>query len=57
MQAARALGICFGDCEAAHSPFACHLDESDAATAQDVEIDAEFTLDLADAATEEVLNS
>lgn len=32
-------------------------DDREVATAQDVEADAEFVLDLADAATEEALNS
>ena len=39
----------------AESPFACRLEAPDAATASEVELDAEFTLDLADAATEEAL--
>jgi len=55
VQAARALGISFGDCEAGLSPFACSVDSADVQTAEDVEMDAEFTLDLADAATEEAL--
>jgi 6-phosphofructokinase 1 len=54
VQAARALGISFGDCDAGHSPFACYA-ASDAATAHDIENDAEFTLDLAEAAAEEAL--
>ena len=55
VQAARALGISFGDCVAGLSPFACSVDSADVQTAEDVEMDAEFTLDLADAATEEAL--
>ena len=55
VQAARALGISFGDCEAGISPFANSVITDDVQTAEDVEMDAEFTLDLADAATEEAL--
>jgi 6-phosphofructokinase 1 len=57
VQAARALGISFGDCESGFSPFACHAepDAADIASAHDVENDAEFTLDLAEAAAEEAL--
>jgi 6-phosphofructokinase len=55
VQAARALGISFGDCVGELSPFACHVEAPEAATAEEVEADAEFTLDLADAATEEAL--
>ena len=71
VQSARALGISFGDCLANESPFAKRvaevqdseseselefvLEQSDAATAEEVEIDAEFTLDLAEAAAEEAL--
>jgi 6-phosphofructokinase 1 len=55
VQAARALGISFGDCESGFSPFACFADASDAVTAHDVENNAEFTLDLAEAAAEEAL--
>jgi 6-phosphofructokinase 1 len=57
VQAARALGISFGDCDAGVSPFACHAAVDDAATAHDVENDAEFTLDLAEAAAEEALDA
>jgi hypothetical protein len=56
VQAARALGISFGDCDAAASPFACRLDTPEAATAEEVALDAELALDLADAATEEALS-
>ena len=55
VQAARALGISFGDCEAGVSPFVSSVMADDVQTAEDVEMDAEFTLDLADAATEEAL--
>jgi 6-phosphofructokinase 1 len=57
VQAARALGICFGDCDTGQSPFAALVAASDAATADEVELDAEFALDMADAATEEALES
>jgi hypothetical protein len=55
VQAARALGISFGDCAAGSSPFFFQVEAPEAATAEEVELDAEFTLDLADAATEEAL--
>jgi 6-phosphofructokinase 1 len=55
VQTARALGISFGDCAAGESPFAWCVEEAAAATAEDVELDAEFTLDLADAAADEAL--
>jgi 6-phosphofructokinase 1 len=57
VQAARALGVCFGDQLADESPFACHIavEATEAATAAEVEVDAEFTLDLAEAAAEEAL--
>lgn len=55
VQAARALGISFGDCASGSSPFSFQVEAPDAATAEEVELDAEFTLDLADAATEEAL--
>ena len=55
MQAARALGISFGDCASGESPFACSIDAPHAATAEEVELNAEFALDLADAAAEEAL--
>jgi 6-phosphofructokinase 1 len=57
VQAARALGICFGDCDTGQSPFAPLVAAPDAATADEVELDAEFALDMADAATEEALES
>jgi hypothetical protein len=55
VQAARALGISFGDCEAGQSPFACRIEVADVATAEDVEMGADFVLDVAEAATEEAL--
>ena len=55
VQAARALGISFGDCADSASPFFCRVETPEAATAEEVELDAEFTLDLADAAAEEAL--
>ena len=60
VQAARALGISFGDRPADHSPFvnvqgSVDVAAPSAATAAEVELDAEFTLDIADAAAEEAL--
>ncbi|MBX3426531.1 MAG: 6-phosphofructokinase [Pirellulales bacterium] len=59
VQAARAMGISFGDCPADESPFACPnwllADEGEAATADEVEADVEFTLDLCEAAADEAL--
>ena len=55
VQAARALGVSFGDCKADESPFAFKSDAEDVATASDIEVDADFTLDIAEAATEEAL--
>ncbi len=59
VQAARALGISFGDCPADESPFTAfagirEFEEVD--TADDVATDAEFVLDLAEAAAEEALS-
>lgn len=53
--AARALGVSFGDCPADESPFTASIESPEAATADEVELDAEFTLDIAEAATEEAL--
>jgi 6-phosphofructokinase 1 len=53
VQAARALGICFGHASKAASPFVARI--GIVATADDVELDAEFTLDLAESAAEEAL--
>lgn len=56
IQAARALGISFGDCKADASPFAFKMPEAeDISSAHDVELDADFTLDMAEAAAEEAL--
>lgn len=60
VQAARALGISFGDRPAADSPFTAagevlELADDDAATAADVEVDAEFALEMAEAGAEEAL--
>lgn len=57
VQSARALGISFGDCEAGESPFLCSGKAIPAATAEEVEADAEFILDLAEAAAEEALEA
>ncbi len=53
VQAARALGISFGDCSNSLSPFACDLDEVE--TLADLEQSAEFTLEMAESATAEAL--
>jgi ATP-dependent phosphofructokinase / diphosphate-dependent phosphofructokinase len=55
VQAARALGIGFGDCPADVSPFAWHGEDDEPVTADEVALDAEFTLEMAEAATEEAL--
>jgi ATP-dependent phosphofructokinase / diphosphate-dependent phosphofructokinase len=57
VQSARALGISFGDCEAGESPFLCSGKALPAATAEEVEEDADFILDLAEAAAEEALEA
>jgi 6-phosphofructokinase 1 len=57
VQSARALGISFGDCDVAQSPFACRREPSGAVTSHEVEVDAELALDMADAATEEALQN
>ena len=56
VQAARAMGISFGDCPADENPFSMIVESPEAASADEVELDAEFTLDLAEAATEEALS-
>ena len=56
VQAARALGISFGDRPADESPFGTRIESPEVATADDVELDAEFTLDVAEAAAEEALS-
>ncbi|QDS97923.1 6-phosphofructokinase [Adhaeretor mobilis] len=62
VQAARALGISFGDRPVSLSPFTSNLEAAeqlvdgyDAATADDIEMDAEFVLEMAEAAAEEAL--
>jgi len=56
VQAARALGVSFGDQIADESPFAMQVETTKAATADEVELDADFVLDLAEAGTEEALS-
>ncbi len=56
MQAARALGVSFGDQGVDESPFAMRIETAEASTADEVELDAEFVLDLAEAAAEEALS-
>lgn len=56
VQAAQALGISFGDCAEVASPFSWPGGAEGVATSSDVETDAEFTLDLAEAAAEEALS-
>jgi hypothetical protein len=53
VQAARALGISFGDCVRDENPFL--IEPVEIATSADVELDAEFTLDVAESAAEEAL--
>lgn len=59
VQAARALGISFGDIPVDESPFTPRdegfLDEDEVYNSDDVELDMEFTIELAEAATEEAL--
>lgn len=55
VQAARALGVSFGDCKADESPFAYKAETAEITTATDIEVDADFTIDIAEAATEEAL--
>ncbi len=55
VQAARALGVSFGDGRA-DDTFSFHLESAEIATSNDVELDAEFTLDIAEAAAEEALS-
>ncbi len=56
VKSARALGVSFGDHPADESPFAFCIDPEEITTAQDVELDADFTIDLAEAAAEEALS-
>ena len=53
VQAARAMGICFGHAAKVASPFLACV--GTVATYADVELDAEFALDLAESAAEEAL--
>ncbi len=61
VQAARGLGVCFGDRSSDKNPFGVRRsDRSNTAnaeveTAAGIEADADFTLDIAEAATEEAL--
>ncbi len=62
VQAARGLGVCFGDRSTDKNPFGVRKQprtaevQEEITTSEDVEIDAEFTLDIAEAATEEALS-
>jgi len=56
VQAARALGVSFGDQGSDESPFAMRIETPETCTADEVELDADFVLDLAEAATEEALS-
>lgn len=53
VQAARALGICFGDTSVGTHPFVARIGQ--VVHCNDVVLDAEFALDLAESATEEAL--
>lgn len=53
VQAARALGICFGDACERSSPFVAHIGQVE--HCNDVILDADFALELAESATEEAL--
>ena len=66
VQAARGLGVCFGDRSTDKNPFGVRKQPrteetsidafDDTQTSADIEIDAEFTLDIAEAAAEEALS-
>jgi len=62
VQAARGLGVCFGDRSSDKNPFGIRKQPrseellDDVETSADIEIDADFTLDIAEAATEEALS-
>ena len=62
VQAARGLGVCFGDRSTDKNPFGIRkqsrMEEilEDVETSADIEIDADFTLDIAEAATEEAIS-
>ena len=61
VQAARGLGVCFGDRASDKNPFGVRkrkrteMSIDDVDTAAEIEADAEFTLDMAEAAAEEAL--
>ena len=55
IQAARALGVSFGDGQAEDNPFTFSTEQAEFSSSEDVELDAELTLDLVEAATEEAL--
>ncbi|MCH2115362.1 MAG: ATP-dependent 6-phosphofructokinase [Pirellulales bacterium] len=55
VEVARTLGVSFGDCKSDEIPFVFEAEVQQVATANDVESDAEFALDLAAAAIEEAL--
>ena len=66
VQAARGLGVCFGDRSTDKNPFGVRKQprteettfetSDDTQTSADIEIDADFTLDIAEAAAEEALS-
>lgn len=62
VQAARGLGVSFGDRSTDKNPFGVRLRSRDQdlteepVTSEEVEVDADFTLDIAEAATEEALS-
>ena len=66
VQAARGLGVCFGDRSTDKNPFGVRKrprteettfqTSDDTQTSADIEIDADFTLDIAEAAAEEALS-
>ncbi|MCA9231199.1 MAG: 6-phosphofructokinase [Planctomycetales bacterium] len=55
VQAARALGVSFGDQVAGERAFTIRAEPAEVSTAEEIELDAEFVLDLAEAAAEEAL--
>lgn len=63
VQAARGLGVSFGDRASDENPFGVRkeprVEESldDVDTSADIEVDADFTIDIAEAATEEALSN
>lgn len=56
VQAARAMGISFGDSANGECPFGVRIETAEVANADDVELDAEFALDIAEAAAEEAMS-